>query len=200
MVLIREVVFEQPQEEAPPGAVREESRHVTVAIDLRDRAETEDRRPNLFLESLPMGEQVLDLGHRPGVLRVCRSDFCERVLRRDVAIYEIEVAGLELDDAFAPDGEMLYGVGIVLPVVLPVVETCADHLFGRLTVVDREAEDVGGNEDEIELECDANSSAIREAGIFVDYIREDTALKHLSEAVGRHTLVLEKFQEFYQLL
>jgi len=133
------VAVEPTQVEDALGIIPAKIRHIAVTINLRDRAQTDDRElALLFRESLPVRENMFNLGRRPGVLGICCFDFLDRVLRRDVAV-EVEVAALELHGALPGDGETLRSDVAVFPVVV----TGGNHLLERLRVVDRETEDVG---------------------------------------------------------
>ncbi len=129
------VVVEPIQVQVAPGTDPAEIRHRAVAIDLRDRAQSDDQELVLLLGIfLPESKQMLDLGWF--VARF--SHLLNRVLRGDVTVEEKE-RGFEFGRAFPVDREALRRD----VVVSPVVATGGDHLVERAGVVDREAERLG---------------------------------------------------------
>ncbi len=189
----RTAAVERMQEEVTLGPDLAEAGHAARAKDLRDRTETDDRElALLFREGFPVGEHVFDLGCGPRVRGILRFDFLDRILRGDVAI-EVEVAGLELDDAFARDRKMLGGDVVALPVVV----TGGDHLLERLPVVDRETEDIG--DENAELERSAEGIAIVELGRGVEHVGKDAGRDRPLNRFWGSVLLLQGREELEEL-
>ena len=97
------IVAEPRQVQVAPGIVPVEIRHTAAAMDLRDRAQTNDRELALFIGVfLPEDKQMLDIGWFPSRFLHRRN----RVLRRGGAV-EVEVAAFELDFALPLIGKRL---------------------------------------------------------------------------------------------
>ena len=165
-------------EEEPVGTAPAQAGHKAVTADLRDRAERDDWvLALLFRERSPEGKLVLDLRWRPRVRSVLLLDLFHRVVRGDVTT-PVEEPSLEFHDAVTHNRETFRGDGAVGP----VIATGSDHLFERLTVIDRETEDVGRD----------NLSVRNPAGLFTvealelpEYLLAVLASKQFVEGASR---------------
>lgn len=105
----------------------------------------------------------------------------------------MEVAGIEFHDSFPFDRKPLRRDVAVFPVVL----TGHDHLFDRLPVVDREAEDVA--DERAELEHGAKSVAVIELGRGVEHVGEDAGRNRALDRFGGSAFLLQSREKLEQL-